>query len=293
MKIKHSIPVLLMILLLVACKNGPTIFEQIEQEIELEDAVIVGSVNSIVQFGNKLYASDGYIYSKDVEAIRGWSKIASPQDTIIKLAADSSNLYALNRDKVLYTSTDGTTWNKIDISGTLASIETIFTNGCDAAYIYGTAKDSKDKSYFTLTGSSIAPTTDVTSYVLVKTDKGTYVANNGTVTGSNSLGSVADLDTIYALTYSAVDNAIYTGTKKGIKKLPLDDTGKLTGEKQNPPGNWQSTINAYEAFAVLATGTNAENAALYTSTIQKSSTYAKINGLWGYYYNRRSSWNRE
>lgn len=293
MKIKHSIPVLLMILLLVACKNGPTIFEQIEQEIELEDAVIVGSVNSIVHFGDKLYACDGYIYSKDVEAIRGWSKIASPQDTIIKLAADSSNLYALNRDKVLYTSTDGTTWNKIDISGTLASIETIFTNGCDAAYIYGTAKDSKDKSYFTLTGSSIAPTTDVTSYVLVKTDKGTYVANNGTVTGSNSLGSVADLDTIYALTYSAVNNAIYAGTKKGVKELPLDDTGKLTGEKQNPPGNWQSTINAYEAFAVLATGTNAEDAALYTSTIQKSSTYAKINGLWGYYYNRRSSWNRE
>lgn len=294
MKIKHSIPVLLMILLLGACKNGLTIFEQIDQEIELEDAAIVGSVNSIVKFGDKLYASDGYIYTKDVNAIRGWSKISSPGGPIIKLAADADNLYALNKNKELYIYNE-TDWDKVDVSETLSSIKTIFSNGLDKVYIHGTAKGATEESYFTLSKTTITATTEVTSYVLVKTDKGTYTAQDGTVTGSNDLGSVTNLGTIYSLTYSAKDkdNAIYAGTNKGLKKLPLNETGKLTGTVLDPPGNWAATINAYEAFAVLATGTTDANSALYTSTIQKSSTYAKINGLWGYYYNRRSSWNRE
>lgn len=291
MKIKHSIPVLLMILLLGACKNGLTIFEQIDQEIELEDAAIVGSVNSIVKFGDKLYASDGYIYTKDVNAIRGWSKISSPGD-IVKLVANNDNLYTLNKNKELYIYNE-TDWDKVDVSETLSSIKTIFSNGLDKVYIHGTAKGATEESYFTLSKTTITATTEVTSYVLVKTDKGTYTAQDGTVTGSNDLGSVTNLGTIYSLTYSAKDNEIYAGTNKGLKRLPLNETGKLTGAVLDPRGNWAATINAYEAFAVLATGTNAENAALYTSTIQKSSTYAKINGLWGYYYNRRSSWNRE
>ena len=292
MKIKHSIPVLLMILLLGACKNGLTIFEQIDQEIELEDAAIVGSVNSIVQFDNKLYASDGYIYTKDVNAIRSWSKIDSPQDTIIKLAADADNLYTLNKNKELYIYNE-TDWDKVDVSETLSSIKTIFSNGLDKVYIHGTAKGATEESYFKVDVTTVTPTTEVTSYVILKTDKGTYTAKAGIVTGSNDLGSVTNLETIYSLTYSAKDNEIYAGTNKGLKRLPLNETGKLTGAVLDPRGNWAATINAYEAFAVLATGTTDTNSALYTSTIQKSSTYAKINGLWGYYYGRRNNWNRE
>ncbi len=293
MKIRYNISALLIILLLAACKNGLTIFDQIDQETKLEEAVITGSVNSIVKSGDTLYASDGNIYSKNVKDIRGWSKINGPEGTIIKLAADATNLYALNKNKDLYIYNE-TNWEKVDISETLSAITTIFSNGLDTVYIHGTASGATEKSYFKLTGSTITQTTDVASDVIVKTDKGTYTANSGTVTGTNNLGSVANLGTIYALTYSAVDNdAIYAGTSKGLKKLPLDESGKLTGESHNPPGNWNATINAYNAFAVLATGTTAEDAALYTSTIQPNSTYAKINGLWGYYYSRRDNWNRE
>lgn len=291
MKIKHSIPVLLMILLLAACKNGLTIFEQIDQEIELEDAAIVGTVNSIVKFGDKLYASDGYIYTKDVDAIRGWNKISSPGD-IVKLAADNDNLYTLNKNKELYVYNE-TDWERVDVSETLSSIKTIFSNGLDAVYIYGTAKGATEESYFKVDVTTVTPTTEVTSYVILKTDKGTYTAKAGIVTGSNDLGSVTNLETIYSLTYSAVDNAIYAGTNKGLKKLQLNDAGKLTGASQDLPGNWSATINAYEAFAVLATGTTDADSALYTSTIEKKSAYAKINGLWGYYYDRRDNWNRE
>lgn len=293
MKIRYSISALLMIVLLAACKNGLTIFDQIDQETKLEDAVITGSVNSIVKHNGTLYACDGYIYSKNVKDIRGWSKINGPEGTIIKLAADATNLYALNKNKDLYIYNE-TNWEKVDISETLSAIATILSNGLDTVYIHGTASGATEKSYFKLTGSTITQTTDVASDVIVKTDKGTYTANSGTVTGANNLGSVSDLNTVYSLTYSAVDNAIYAGTSKGLKKLPLDESGKLTGESHNPPGNWNATINAYNAFAVLATGTTTtEDAALYTSTIQPNSTYAKINGLWGYYYSRRNNWNRE
>lgn len=293
MKIRYSISALLMILLLAACKNGLTIFDQIDQETKLEDAVITGSVNSIVKHNGTLYACDGYIYSKNEKDIRGWSKINGPEGTIIKLAADATNLYALNKNKDLYIYNE-THWEKVDISETLSAIATIFSNGLDTVYIHGTAKGATENSYFKLTETTVTPTTDVASYVIVKTGKGTYTANSGTVTGANNLGSVSDLNTVYSLTYSAVDNAIYAGTSKGLKRLPLDESGKLTGETADPRGNWNATINAYNAFAVLATGTTTtEDAALYTSTIQPNSTYAKINGLWGYYYNRRDNWNRE
>ena len=102
MNIKYCISILFMTLLLASCKDGLTIFDQIDQETELEEAVIAGSVNSIVRSGDTLYASDGNIYSKKVNDIRGWSKIAGPGGTIIKLAADSTGIYALNQSRELY-----------------------------------------------------------------------------------------------------------------------------------------------------------------------------------------------
>ena len=471
MKIKYIFP-LLLVLFAFACKNELTIFEQINEETKLEDAIITGVVNSVVKFNSKLYASDGNLYTKNENDVRGWSKIGSPSGTIIKLAADSTNLYALNEDKVLYTSTNADSWTQVDTTS-MGTIQTIFWDGASAptAYVKATsgsfyklassttptaasdiisdvllktdkgtytAKDSTvtasndlgsvsnlgsanllyhsendnaiyvfidtggyklpldsagklstkeelpkkteittDKGTYTakdgvVTGkaqvedssnttnqeSSSVPAqdqtqssatstpeadssnnadlgtvsglgtvhilyhspadniiyvfTDTGGYILpldstgklstkeelpqkteINTDKGTYTAKGGAVTGSNNLGSVPDLGTVWSLTHSQVDNAIYAGTSKGLKKLPLDEAGKLSGKSQDPPGNWGATIKAYKAFAVLATGTNTSDAALYTSTIEEGSAYAKINGLWGYYYSRRDNWNRE
>ena len=88
MKIKYIFP-LLLVLFAFACKNELTIFEQINEETKLEDAIITGVVNSVVKFNSKLYASDGNLYTKNENDVRGWSKIGSPSGTIIKLAADS------------------------------------------------------------------------------------------------------------------------------------------------------------------------------------------------------------
>ena len=297
MKIKHSISILFMILLLASCENGLTIFEQIEQETRLEDAVIIGSVNSIVKFNGKLYASDGNIYTKDASAVRGWSKTTGPGGTIIKLAADGTSLYALNKDRELYfLGKDSGTWQLVPTS-TVGTVETIFCDGLQTAYL-----KARDGKFYQLSGA-ISPTQEspITSAVMVKTKGGndTYTASGGTITGTSSvssppsLGSVSGLGTVYSLTYSEVDTALYAGTSKGLKKLPMNKDGKLTGEAKDPPGNWGATIKSYEAFAVLATGTSGTDAALYTSTISSGSDYSKVNGLWGYYYSRRDTWNRE
>ena len=297
MKIKHSISILFMILLLASCENGLTIFEQIEQETRLEDAVIIGSVNSIVKFNGKLYASDGNLYTKNENDVRGWSKTTGPGGTIIKLAADGTSLYALNKDRELYfLGKDSGTWQLVPTS-TVGTVETIFCDGLQTAYL-----KARDGKFYQLSGA-ISPTQEspITSAVMVKTKGGndTYTASGGTITGTSSvssppsLGSVSGLGTVYSLTYSEVDTALYAGTSKGLKKLPMNKDGKLTGEAKDPPGNWGATIKSYEAFAVLATGTSGTDAALYTSTISSGSDYSKVNGLWGYYYSRRDTWNRE
>lgn len=279
------------------CKNGLTMFEQIDQETKLEDAVITGVVNSLVKLNSKskLYASDGNLYTKNENDVREWSKIGSPAGTIIKLAADKDGLYALNKDSELYfLEQDSSIWQLVPTS-TVGTVETIFCDGWETAYL-----KAGDGQFYKLSAAT-EPTQggSITSAVMVKTKGGndTYTARGGTVTGTSSvqssLGSVSGLGEVYSLTHSQVDNAIYAGTSKGLKKLPMDKDGRLTGEVKDPPGNWGATIKEYEAFAVLATGTDSSNSALYSSTIATGSAGAKVNGLWGYYYSRRDNWNRE
>ncbi|MBQ4330221.1 MAG: hypothetical protein IJC31_00050 [Spirochaetaceae bacterium] len=277
------------------CKNGLTMFEQIDQETKLEDAVITGVVNSVVKFNSKLYASDGNLYTKNENDVRGWSKIGSPAGTIIKLAATGEYLYALNEEKELYfLGKDSGTWQPVPTS-TIGTVETIFFDGWQTAYL-----KANGKFYKLSAAMDPAHEGSITSAVMVKTKADdTYTASGGTVTGTSSvpdspsLGSVSGLGEVYSLTHSQVDNAIYAGTSKGLKKLPMHEDGKLTGEVKDPPGNWGATIKEYEAFAVLATGKNSSDSALYSSTIATGSAGAKVNGLWGYYYSRRDNWNRE
>ena len=298
MKARHIVHLLLSILLSIpflSCKDGLTIFEEIELETELEDAVITGTVNSVVKFNSKVYANDGNIYAKDESAVRGWREISGPGGIIIKLAADSTNLYALTAEKKLYYSSDGSTWQAASCTPiSKKGIKTIFCDGNSMAYL----QDDGGTIEKICNGTSTTTASDIPTTVVVvrSTDSKTYYADGGTVKGKNGsdLGSVSGLGEVYSLTYSAVDSALYAGTSKGLKKLPVEkSSGKLTGEKLDPPGNWGGTIKAYEAFAVLATGTNTSDAALYASTISSGSDYSKINGLWGYYYSRRDTWNRE
>lgn len=267
-----------------SCDNQ-TIFYQIEQETELKDAEIDGNCTSVVEFNNTIYCCNGLIYAKSVEQSDGWKSVAKPNGYITKLAATDSTLYALNEKDQIFMSNDVAEWTAVDTSS-LSSISTIFCDGDGNAYLEGKAKDS-DSSYFVLNGSSITSTDAVNSWCIVKNNDITYTASGSSVTDSKN-GKVSGLDTIYCITYSVTDNSVYVGTGKGLVRLPVDDDGKLTGTKNDPPGNFSSTIKNYQVLSVLATSD-----ALYCGIAEITSTYPHVKGLWSYYFEKRPNWNRE
>lgn len=272
------------LILAFSCKQQ-TIFYQIEQETELEEAVVSGNINALVSFNGKLYACDGKIYSKNSETIQGWEKINKPNGRIIKLAANATELYSLNNEKKLFMSTDGMEWKEADT--TSYELSTIFCDGAGKAYAKAKAKDSDTESFYSLSNGGLIQTTEVSGDILASYNGVTYTTEGETV--KDTLGGQATkLGRIYSLSYSPKEKALYVGTDEGLKKLVLDDNGRLTGEKKDPPGNWESTIKEYEIFAVLSTDN-----AIYCSVIENGSVYASVTGLWSYYYDKRDSWNVE
>lgn len=272
----------------VSCSHE-TIFYQINQETELEEAVITGTVNSVVELNGKLYACDGNIYSKDKNALRGWSKIRKPAGHIIKLAADTTYLYALNKNKTLYY-TDGTDgWKEISTPG--LSIQTIFSDGDSTAYL-----QSSDGKFYTLSGNgNPAETPGITSPFMVTANGKTYSANGNTVTTDGE----ADVDAgseIRSITYSAMADCLYVGTKAGVKRITFADDRTMNKADDTLPGsNRSATIKSYEALAVFATTqeiAGEQKESLYVGTIAPYSYNAAVGGLWGY-YETRGNWNCE
>lgn len=132
---------------LISCHD--VIFDTVRDEVKLEEAQVSGDINSIVRFTKEdgkeyLFVDNGNIWYKDVTDAAngtpttsgtfsgGWVpafKTGIAATHIIKLAADSSHLYALgtkveaNSDsgdmeptaKILYASTDGDNWTAVTI----------------------------------------------------------------------------------------------------------------------------------------------------------------------------------
>ena len=272
----------------VSCSHE-TIFYQINQETELEEAVITGTVNSVVELNGKLYACDGNIYSKDKNALRGWSKIRKPAEHIEKLAADAKYLYALDKrnGRLYYTNgTDG--WTKVTTS---LSIQTIFSDGAGTAYL-----QSSDGKFYTLSGNGTpAEASGITSPFMVKvTAKGkTYSANGNTVTDGTA--AVDAGSEIRSITYSAAADCLYVGTKAGVKRITFAGGTMNDPDDTLPGSNRSATIKSYEAQAVFATTqeiADEQKESLYVGTIAPGSYNAAVGGLWGY-YETRGNWNCE
>ncbi len=299
--VRTLLPVLLILITITAISGcqQETIFSQIEDETELEDAVIKGSVFSIVAFKDKIYATDGRIYAKAKNVLRGWAEVTSPSGNIIKLAAAGTYLYALNSDSKLFYSADAAVWTKIDWGGTLASVTTIFSDNNSNAYVKGKAKGSDTESFFTLSGAAIAATAAVTSHVVEAgntTDFKTYTLDSSKKTVSDGTNTTTLDAEVYSLTYSPKADCLYAGTAAGVRKLTLNEDGTLTGSTADVPGsNVSSTLKSYKTFAVYATEYTPEATpyeAVYAMTVMPGSSYSKVNGLWGY-YESRGTWNRE
>ncbi len=271
----------------VSCSHE-TIFYQINQETELEEAVITGTVNSVVELNGKLYACDGNIYSKDKNALRGWSKTGKPAGYIEILVADAKYLYALDKRNGRLYCTDGTDgWTKVTTS---LSIQTIFSDGAGTAYL-----QSSDGKFYTLSGNG-TPTeaSGITSPFMVTAKGKTYSANGNTVTDGTA--AVDAGSEIRSITYSAAADCLYVGTKAGVKRITFADGGKMNDPDDTLPGsNRSATIKSYEALAVFATTqeiAGEQKESLYVGTIAPYSYNAAVGGLWGY-YETRGNWNCE
>lgn len=268
-----------------------TMFGQIDKETKLEEAVIKGLVGSVVYFNGNLYACDGNIYVKNASSIRGWSKATAPSGHIVKLAADKDNLYALTREKNLYTMTNGNSWTKVNLTGG-EEIITIFDTGSaqSSSYTaYVQIKNGETVSYKQLNGKSAptsggAPKSSIISgkYYAVeekKDDKTQWVIKGDSDATLTSVG-----ETIHSIALSPDEKTLYVATSSGVKSYSTTD-GK---EKPLPGPNATSLVkSSYNYFAVFA-----YNDAIYTAPALEGSGGSGVGGLFGYYV-PRGNWNVE
>ena len=263
-----------------------TMLGQIDRETKLEEAVIKGLVGSVVYFKDNLYACDGYIYVKNADAVRGWSKADAPSGHIVKLAADGTNLYALNRDGTLYTTIDGKNWNQV--LGT-PTIQTIFSTGyaknAGDAYIL-----TDEKKYLKLSGATKpaennTPKSSIVSGNYYAINEGTKEKPQWVIKGAGDTTLIPAVNgTIHSIALSPDANTLYVATNAGVKSYSTTD-----GKEIPLPGSNASSLvkSSYNYFAVFAYGD-----AIYAAPALEGNVGSGVNGLFGY-YKSRGNWNVE
>lgn len=263
-----------------------TMLGQIDKETKLEEAVIKGLVGSVVYFKDNLYACDGNIYVKNADAVRGWSKATAPSGHIVKLAADGTNLYALNRDGTLYTTIDGKNWNQVSI--TLASgeeISTIFDTGSaqSTCTAYIEIKNGETVSYKQLNGTSTPTTSNTPKSSIVSGD---YYAKENSIykQGEDTSPFISVNQTIHSIALSPDESTLYVATNAGVKSYNVADKTEKTLPGPNAPSMVKSS---YNYFAVFAYGD-----AIYAAPALEGNVGSGVNGLFGY-YESRGNWNVE
>lgn len=285
-----------------------TMLGQIDKETKLEEAVIKGLVGSVVYFKDNLYACDGYIYVKNADAVRGWSKVDASLGHIVKLAADATNLYAMSvttdnankTTKQLYRTTDGKKWDEVSI--TLASgeeISTIFDTGSafnadsdsgtnSTAYIE--IKNGETVSYKQLNGNgiqdpSVSPKSSIVSGDYYAINEGTKEKPQWVIKGAGDTTLIPAVNgTIHSIALSPDKNTLYVATNAGVKSYNVADKTEKTLPGSNAPSMVKSS---YNYFAVFAYGD-----AIYAAPALEGNVGSGVNGLFGY-YESRGNWNVE
>ena len=277
-----------------------TMLGQIDKETKLEEAVIKGSVRSVVYFQNNLYACDGNIYVKKADAVRGWSKAAAPSGHIVKLAADTDNIYALIRENNLYnlyTMTNGNSWNKVKLTGD-EKIITIFDTGsafnADSASgtnstAYIEIKNGETVSYKQLNGSSTPTPSETPKSSIVS--GGYYAIKEGTkdkpqwvIKGAGDTTLTSGNGTIHSIALSSDKSTLYVATNAGVKSYNVADKTEKTLPGPNAPSMVKSSYNYFAVFAYRD--------AIYAAPALEGNVGSSVNGLFGYYVSR-GNWNVE
>lgn len=116
------------------CSQGP-IFADIEKEVPLVGATMVGSVHSMVEYKGSLYSTNGYVYRKTGNG--GWDALSIPAGKRCVQLASGDMLYGLFThidDPYAFSMEyyNGAEWTVI--IGRTFMVQTIFDNGAGIAY---------------------------------------------------------------------------------------------------------------------------------------------------------------
>lgn len=286
--------------LFTSCQD--VIFDTIRDEIALDDAQVTGDINSIVRFtyndSEYLFVQNGTIWMKDVnDAATGtptalepatgyngnWTQISQPAQNIIKLAADSTYLYALAAPTesdtddtgenietgriVYYTKTpeDADSWKAIKFGDTYGG-STISTSYNVVLFCTNTPQQANRHAYVNIgnaviyelngdTATDLAGLEDYSAYVTVATTD----VNSDTAPSTSSKSAIFMDDKVYFSTYYAMSSNetcaidatyIYYGNGDDLYYCAK---GAVNAKKAGEPGDSIYSIAATSDYLLLGT----------------------------------------
>lgn len=202
----------------LSCQD--VIFDEVRNEVKLDDANVSGSITSIVRYKDDIYTATGIIWHQSKEETSAkWAKLDEIPDGIIyQIAADNENLYAcaltFEDDDDGYNVPDQRTLYKYDGSTWTA----LFSVDYSSSYVFfvfctNTPKATNRKAFFRYgsnayeLSSSLEETTSLESWTALTTEYA--IANSGeisSVKSATSLGGTVILSTYLSSTSNETED---------------------------------------------------------------------------------------
>ena len=285
-------------LLFSACHD--TIFETIDEEIEVDDAGISGTISSIVEFNGNLYLSAGHageLYRKSTTSVsrKEWRSISVVGSNYcpIYLGTDNNTLYM-----IAYTYEDDDGYN----SPTYHEFCTT-----DLATWTGPQTISKDdyEGIGHLSGTPLHPDGNVyvNKYTQVRASNGyTYSIVSGTdgdtkiYRDGTEILNTSDSDTGRLWAITATEDYIIIGSNQGLYRLKINDDGTLGAPDESFSGDGAKSIfggfRCYIVYVPDAFRDSNEGAApIYAYKDARGSSYVAKEGFYAFY--PATGWNRD
>ena len=282
-------------LLFSACHDS--IFETIDEEIEVDDSGITGTASSIVEFQDYLYLSAGHageIYRKPSGGLsrKAWTSLSvlDSKHYPIYLGVEGSTLYMIAYTYedddgynvptyYEYSTTNLSSWNgpqKIATDTSISNFSSTPLHSGSNVYIDNCIKVKASNNY---------------TYSITGGDGDTKIYRDGTEILDTS-GS--DTGRIWAI--SATKDYLVIGANQGLYRIKINDDGSLGNPSESFTGEGAKSIfGGFRCFVVYIPeafrGNNEGNAPIYVYKDSRGASYTKKEGLYAFYPG--SGWDRD
>jgi hypothetical protein len=185
----------------VSCDQSP-IFYAISQEEKPKKPLIPGNPTNIVEFGGNLYVASRFSRNIYKYENGGWSKILSPGDRIVELAATTTDLYALTGEPTSSTTVwkrdSSGDWKNINSTGVVQTIygagSYVFASTKEGIYYYGGSGDFQSLNLSLSDGQFLnGVALDNSTYCLAISGKGIYTFANSSLSSDPVTGTSGKL----------------------------------------------------------------------------------------------------